>query len=151
MNRIAQIQTPASYWAWRLGCAWLLLGVMASGLFGQETTPKSMPPDRVPDLLKPGIRPDVFYMKNEKGEEVLIPRASYEAFERSLIDASRSTTENLAGIGLTALDLLVEPDREYAKVKVNGRLSLPAEMKSWFSLPIALGQLQWIPSPDRPQ
>ena len=150
MNRIAQIQTPASYWAWRLGCAWLLLGVMASGLFGQETTPKSMPPDRVPDLLKPGIRPDVFYMKNEKGEEVLIPRASYEAFERSLIDASRSTTENLAGIGLTALDLLVEPDREYAKVKVNGRLSLPAEMKSWFSLPIALGQLQWIPSPDRP-
>lgn len=150
MIRTAPNQTRASHWAWRMGCAWLLLGVMASGSSGQETTPKSMPPDRVPDLLKPGIRPDVFYMKNAKGEEVLIPRASYEAFERSLIDTSRSTTENPAGIGLTALDLLVEPDREYAKIKVNGRLSLPTEMKSWFSLPIALGQLQWVPSPDRP-
>jgi len=150
MNRIAPYQTRASYWAWRLGCAWLLLGVMATGLFGQETTPKSMPPDRVPDLLRPGIRPDVFYLKNEKGEEVLIPRASYEAFERGLLDASRSAGENPAGMGLSSLDLLVEPDREFAKVKVNGRLNLPTETKSWFALPIALGQLQWIPSPDRP-
>jgi hypothetical protein len=150
MNRIAPIQTRASHLAWRLGCAWLLLGVIASGLFGQETTPKSMPPDRVPDTLRPGIRPDVFYLKNEKGEEVLIPRTSYEAFERGLIDASRASTENPAGIGLSSLDLLVEPDREYAKVKVNGRLNLSTETKTWFPLPIALGQLQWIPSPDRP-
>lgn len=150
MNRIAPIQTRASYWAWRLGCAWLLLGVVASGLLGQETTTKSMPPDRVPDLLRSGIRPDVFYLKNERGEEVLIPRASYEAFERSLIDASRAASENPAGIGLSSLDLLVEPDREYARVKVNGRLNLPTETKSWFPLPIALGQLQWIPSTGRP-
>ncbi|MBM3965588.1 MAG: VTT domain-containing protein [Planctomycetes bacterium] len=150
MNRIAPIQIRASLWAWRMGCAWMLLGVITSGLSGQETTPKSMPPDRIPDLLRPGIRPDVFYLKNEKGEEVLIPRATYEAFERSLIDASRSAVENPAGIGLSSLDLLVEPDRDYAKVKVNGRISLPTETKSWFPVPIALGQLQWIPNPDRP-
>lgn len=104
-----------------------------------------MPPENLPRVVGPGVLPDLMYMRNSKGEEILVPRARYEDFERLLMETE------LGGEGLTAtpslnqLDLVIEPLTDYAKIQVRGMISLKKANRTTWTIPIALSQLQWIP------
>ncbi|MFN6302681.1 MAG: hypothetical protein ACK42H_10855 [Planctomycetota bacterium] len=104
-----------------------------------------MPPENLPRVVGPGVLPDLMYMRNSKGEEILVPRARYEDFERLLMETE------LGGEGLTAtpslnqLDLVIEPVTDYAKIQVRGMISLKKANRTTWTVPIALSQLQWIP------
>lgn len=104
-----------------------------------------MPPENLPRVVGPGVLPDLMYMRNSKGEEILVPRARYEDFERLLMETE------LGGEGLTAtpslnqLDLVIEPVSDYAKIQVQGMISLKKANRTTWTVPIALSQLQWIP------
>ncbi len=118
-------------------------------LRAQEPSPapsgSMMPPENLPRVVGPGVLPDLMYMRNSKGEEILVPRARYEDFERLLMETE------LGGEGLTAtpslnqLDLVIEPVSDYAKIQVQGMISLKKANRTIWTVPIALSQLQWIP------
>jgi hypothetical protein len=124
------------------------------GIFGQETpgiVPGGMmPPENIPRVVGPGILPDLMVMRNQKGEEILVPRARYEDFERLLMETEIGGEGLAATPSLNQLDLLIEPVSDYSKVQVRGLISLKKANRTTWTVPIALSQLQWIPSQRAP-
>jgi len=103
-----------------------------------------MPPENLPRVVGPGVLPDLMYMRNDKGEEILVPRARYEDFERLLMETELGGEGLAATPSLNQLDLLIEPVTDYAKVQVRGLISLKKANRTTWTVPIALSQLQWL-------
>jgi hypothetical protein len=106
---------------------------------------KPSPQDALSDLLPPGLRPDVMVLRDEQGKDILVPRTRYEEYERRLVEDEDAASEPQLPAGLSSLDVVVEPDKEYARVTVKASASLGRALKTWQTIPIALGQLQWVP------
>lgn len=104
-----------------------------------------MPMENLPRVVGPGVLPDLMYMRNEKGEEILVPRARYEDFERLLMETELGGEGLAATPSLNQLDLIIEPVADYAKVQVRGLISLKKPNRTIWTVPIALSQLQWLP------
>ena len=104
-----------------------------------------MPPENLPRVIGPGVLPDLMYMRNEKGEELLVPRARYEDFERILMETELGGEGLAATPSLNQLDLVIEPKTDYADVQVRGLLLLKRANRTTWTVPISLGQLQWLP------
>jgi len=137
--------------------AWAALGgfvgILAGQLAAQDPpappgTSKPFPSPRLPEGLPPGLRPDVYFLKNEQGEDVVVPRTSYEEFERLLRESRTASAEPTPPPTLSQLDLLVEPDVDYARVSLTATTKLAGPTKAWSTIPIALGQLQWLPATE---
>lgn len=135
--------------------AWTLLLIAAVGIavgissvgHAQDTTgmPKQSIPDKLPEVLEPGIRPDVIILRNANGTNILVPNSRYEEFERLLQEQKEIAANGSAPIGIERLNLDVDVVAEFAKVHVDAQVQLLAPLTRWQSLPIALGQLQWLP------
>ncbi len=131
-----------SAWTW----AWA--GFLASvGLAGQDPEPPMFPPERPSEVLAPGIHPDVYLLRNAEGETVLVPRVGYEEYERSIREAS-GEPQDLPPPALSQLDLVIEPQADFARVTVDATARLSGPNKSWLAIPLGLPQLQWLPSAD---
>jgi hypothetical protein len=84
-------------------------------------------------------------LRNAQGEPVVVPRAEYEEYERVMRQASIDALE-LPPPTLSQLDLLIEPQTDYAHVAVDAELRLAGPNPAWLAVPIGLPQLQWVPS-----
>jgi hypothetical protein len=84
-------------------------------------------------------------LRDEQGNDILVPRTRYEEYERRLVEDEDTASEPQLPAGLSSLDVVVEPDKEYARVSVKASASLGRTLKTWQTIPIALGQLQWVP------
>ena len=127
---------------------WLGAGLFASvgPLWSQESeNPPSFPPARPPEVLAPGIRPDVYLLRNAQGDPVVVPRAGYEEYERILRESAGEPSESPIP-ALSQLNLIVEPETDFARVQVDAELRLTGANRSWLTVPIGLPQLQWLPS-----
>ncbi|MFN6161759.1 MAG: hypothetical protein ACK5AC_05240 [Planctomycetota bacterium] len=113
-----------------------------------EETPPAFPPARPPEVLAPGVRPDVYLLRNAQGEPVVVPRVEYEEYERRMREASLGAERDLPAPTLSQLDLLIEPEGDFAKVFFDAELRLTGGNRSWLSVPLGLPQLQWLPSPS---
>ncbi|MEI8212379.1 MAG: hypothetical protein WCI02_09535 [Planctomycetota bacterium] len=134
-----------------LGFAWCFAALWLAGAGAQEPPgTKASPPERISDVLPPGLRPDVVYLRNEKGEDILIPRTSYEEYERLLVEGASDGRDPLAPIGLSSLDMAIEPEKDYANIALKATANVGKHNKSGHTIPIALGQLQWVPRPSEP-
>ena len=94
-------------------------GVLAKSICAQDppsSGPASgmMPPENLPRVVGPGVLPDLMYMRNDKGEEILVPRTRYEDFERLLMETDLGGEGLAATPSLTQLDLVIEPVSDYA-------------------------------------
>jgi hypothetical protein len=105
-----------------------------------------MPRDGAAEILGTGVLPDLMLMRNEKGEEVLVPRTTYEDFERRLMDYQLGENGRGGLPNLTQLDLTIEPVSDYAKVNARTSLLLKQPNQVLWEVPLGLGQLQWLPS-----
>jgi hypothetical protein len=105
-----------------------------------------MPRDGAAEILGTGVLPDLMLMRNEKGEEVLVPRTTYEDFERRLMDYQFGENGRGGLPNLTQLDLTIEPVSDYAKVNARTSLLLKQPNQVLWEVPLGLGQLQWLPS-----
>jgi hypothetical protein len=105
----------------------------------------SFPPESPPEALAPGIRPDVYLLRNAKGEPIVVPRIGYEEYERRIRE-SVEQERDLPTPALTQLDLTIKPEADFARVMVDAELRLPGILRSWLIVPIALPQLQWLPT-----
>lgn len=138
-----------SFLSQAFGCAVAMLWL--GSLPAQESPsskagPPEKIPEKVPDILPPGLRPDIVYLRNEKGEEVLVPRTSYEEYERLLNQGTADARDPQPPIGLSQLDLVIEPDKDFAKLSLKAIAHLAKPNKTAQTIPIALGQLQWLPT-----
>ena len=155
-----------AFWAMRatLRLGWLALVVLVFGPGatmhkGHAQDPPTSPPaggvmpmENLPRVVGPGVLPDLMYMRNEKGEEILVPRARYEDFERLLMETELGGEGLAATPSLNQLDLVIEPIADYAKVQVRGLIALKKPNRTTWTVPIALSQLQWLPTkPTEPQ
>ena len=107
--------------------------------------PRLSIPDKTPDVLAPGIRPDAIIMRNGMGESVFVPKARYEDFERYLSsenDQPFMVTMN----ALERMDISVKVVQAIAQLKVEAQANLIEANSRWLSIPIALGAVQAIPS-----
>jgi len=105
-----------------------------------------MPRDGGAEILGTGVLPDLMLMRNEKGEEVLVPRTTYEDFERRLMDYQLGENGRGGLPNLTQLDLTIEPVSDYARVSARTSLLLKQPNQVLWEVPLGLGQLQWLPS-----
>ncbi|MFZ4080838.1 MAG: hypothetical protein ACOYKN_06400 [Pirellula sp.] len=126
-------------------------GLLAKSICAQDppsSGPASgmMPPENLPRVVGPGVLPDLMYMRNDKGEEILVPRTRYEDFERLLMETDLGGEGLAATPSLTQLDLVIEPVSDYAKVQLRGLIAMKKSNRTTWTVPIALSQLQWIPS-----
>ena len=126
-----------AFWAIRttLRLGWLALVVLVFGPGatmhkGHAQDPPTSPPaggvmpmENLPRVVGPGVLPDLMYMRNEKGEEILVPRARYEDFERLLMETELGGEGLAATPSLNQLDLVIEPIADYAKVQVRGLIA----------------------------
>jgi hypothetical protein len=152
LSPFAMLGLPAR---WLVG-VWAMLMISGMSLdlvrhaMGQDpqTVPPGgmMPPENVPRVVGPGVLPDLMYMRNQKGEEILVPRARYEDFERILMETELGSEGLAATPSLNQLDLSIEPKSDYADIQVRGWISLKRPNRTTWTVPIALGQLQWMPS-----
>jgi len=117
-------------------------------VFGQENggMPKQLIPEKTPDVLAPGIRSDAIIMRNSAGENIFVPKTSYEAFELFLRNEGESASTLLSRESLEQMTISIstEPDIAHLKVDVEAQLSEPSQR--WLNIPIGLGLVQAIPS-----
>lgn len=146
MERGLKVLRKLALWGW--ACA-ALVGLMGSVWAQDSDDSQPFPPTRAPDVLAPGARPDVYWLRNAQGVPVMVPRIDYEEFERLLEEAS-GAKQDQPPPALSQLDLLIEPEVDFAKVAVDAALRLPSPNRSWLTVPIGLASMQWLPSADRP-
>lgn len=125
-------------------CCMVLVWLVAA-VAQDPPTAKPSPQDALSDLLPPGLRPDVMVLRDDQGNDILVPRTRYEEYERRLVEDEDTASEPQQPAGLSSLDVVVEPDKEYARVTVKASANLGRTLKTWQTIPIALGQLQWVP------
>ena len=111
--------------------------------------PRLAIPEKTPEVLSPGLRPDAIIMRSGMGESVFVPKAKYEEFERYLSNKSAlpmgSTSETIDRL---AVDVnLTGATDSSAQVKVNAHATLLESNSNWLSLPIAMGGIQPVPTP----
>ena len=102
-------------------------------------------PDKTPDVLVPGIRPDAIIMRNGMGESVFVPKSRYEDFEKFL----SSENGQPSVVSLNALDRMevsIKVVQAIAQLKVEAQANLVEANSRWLSIPIALGAVQAIPT-----
>lgn len=118
-------------------------------LVGQAQEPFGMPrlsiPDKTPDVLAPGIRPDAIIMRNGMGESVFVPKSRYEDFERYL-SAENDQPFVVTMNALERMDISVKVVQAIAQLKIEAQANLVESNSRWLSIPIALGAVQAIPS-----
>lgn len=105
-----------------------------------------MPKEGQPEVLGTGLLPDLMLMRNERGEQVLVPRTTYEDFERRYMEYQFGDSGRGGAPNLTQLDLTIEPMGDYAKVQAKTSLVLKQSNQVLWEVPLGLGQLQWLPS-----
>lgn len=105
-----------------------------------------MPKEGQPEVLGTGLLPDLMLMRNERGEQVLVPRTTYEDFERRFMEYQFGDSGRGGAPNLTQLDLTIEPMGDYAKVQAKTSLVLKQPNQVLWEVPLGLGQLQWLPS-----
>lgn len=130
---------------WQALACCMVLGWLVAAVAQDPSATKTSPPDSLSDVLPPGLRPDVMVLRDEQGKDILVPRTRYEEFERRLVEDEDDSSEPQLPAGLSSLDVVVEPEKEYARVTVKASASLGRTLKTWQTIPIALGQLQWVP------
>ena len=107
--------------------------------------PRLTVPDKTPDVLTPGIRPDAIIMRNGMGESILVPKARFEDFERFL-SSEKDVPSAIALDKLERMEVSVAIDQAIARLKVDAHANLSESNKSWLSIPIGLGAVQVTPS-----
>jgi hypothetical protein len=142
MERGVIFQRNLAIWTW--ACAGFL-ALAGPARAQEEPPPAPFPPSRPPEVLEPGIRPDVYLLRNAQGEPVVVPSVEYEAYEQRMREANEAAKDRTPPT-LSQLDLLIEPQADYARVAVDAQLRLTAPNPSWLTIPLGLPQLQWIPS-----
>jgi hypothetical protein len=123
-----------------LACVAFLLPL--SMLFGQGTFPPTGMPDE--NAIPPGMQPDVVFLKNEQGEQILVPRVRYEEFEKYLQSSSELMAEN-GNVALTGAQLDIQVDEKLAKIRATLSCMVIAPTSKWTLLPINLGSIQVVP------
>ena len=118
-------------------------------LVGHAQEPVGMPrlsiPEKTPDVLAPGIRPDAIIMRNGMGESVFVPKLRYEDFERYL-SAENDQPLVVTMNALERMDISVKVVQAIAQLNVESQANLIEANSRWLSIPIALGAVQAIPS-----
>jgi hypothetical protein len=145
MERGLKVLRKIALWVW--ACA-AMISISGSGWAQESEEALPFPPARTPDVLAPGVRPDVYWLRNAQGVPVMVPRIDYEEFERLLEEAS-GEKQDQPPPALSQLDLLIEPEVDFARVAVDAALRLPSPNRSWLSVPIGLTSMQWLPSNDQ--
>lgn len=123
----------------------MLISSIAALAQDSSPMPKQSVPDKLPDVLEPGIRPDVIILRNANGANILVPNSRYEEFERLLQEQKENAANGVGAVGIDRLNLDIDAVGEFARVHVDAKVRLLSPLHRWQSLPIALGQLQWIP------
>ena len=107
--------------------------------------PRLTVPDKTPDVLTPGLRPDAIIMRNGMGESILVPKSRFEDFERFL-SSEKDVPSAIALDKLERMEVSVAIDQAIARLKVDVHANLSESNKSWLSIPIGLGAVQVTPS-----
>lgn len=107
--------------------------------------PRLILPDKTPDVLYPGVQPDAFLIRNGMGETILVPKVRYEAFEKFL------SSENDRPIPISAelleqLEVSIKIEDVIGRIQINAEAELVEPNSKWLSVPIALGNIQAVPS-----
>lgn len=103
-------------------------------------------PDKTPDVLSPGIRPDAIIMRNGMGESVFVPTSRYEDFEKFL-SSENDQTSIVTMNALERMEVSVKVVQSIAQLKIEAQANLLEANSRWLSIPVALGGVQAIPSP----
>jgi hypothetical protein len=111
-------------------------------LFGQGTFPPTGMPDE--SAIPPGMQPDVVFLKNERGEQILVPRVRYEEFEKYLQSSSELLAEN-GNVALAGSQLDIQVEGKLAKIRATLSCMVIAPTTKWTLLPINLGSIQVVP------
>lgn len=144
-------QTSRGFLRFFLALYWAELLMMCYGplLVSAAQEPGGIPrltvPDKTPDVLTPGIRPDAIIMRNGMGESILVPKSRFEDFERFL-GSEKDIPSAISLDKLERMEVSVTVDQTIARLKVNAHANLSESNKNWLSIPIGLGAAQIIPS-----
>lgn len=122
--------------------------VVAFGQVGlsQDSGVRPSSQDKVPNLIRPGVLPDIILMRNEAGEEILVPKARYEDFEKFL--QQQAVTQTVAGNkeSLDRIEISILVENNVAKLRVDAETRLRETSSRWKSIPIGLGLTQIVPT-----
>ncbi len=119
---------------------WVALGVgcFEGTLWGQTV-------DDTSDALRLSTLPDVIAMKNGAGETVIVSREQYEAYEQYL--QSIQPKSSIGGVeSLDRLELDIQANRDIARVTVDAHVAMDEPSRTWHSIPLGLGQIQFVPT-----
>lgn len=123
--------------------------VVAFGQVGlsQDSGVRPSSQDKVPNLIRPGVLPDIILMRNEAGEEILVPKARYEDFEKFL-QQQQAVTQTVAGNkeSLDRIEISILVENNVAKLRVDAETRLRETSSRWKSIPIGLGLTQIVPT-----
>ena len=133
--------------------AWNVFGIagvigVAFGQVGlsQDLGDSPSSQDKVPNLIRPGVLPDIILMRNEAGEEILVPKARYEDFEKFLQQQAASQTVAGNKENLDRIEIGISVENNVAKLRVEAETRLRETSSRWKSIPIGLGLTQIVPT-----
>ena len=132
---------------------WLVFGIagvigVVIGQVGLSQDLGIRPPsqDKVPNLIRPGVLPDIILMRNEAGEEILVPKARYEEFEKFLQQQAVAQTASVNKENLDRIEISILVENNVAKLRVEAETRLREPSSRWKSIPIGLGLTQIVPT-----
>jgi hypothetical protein len=111
-------------------------------LYGQGSFPSTGMPEE--NGIPSGMQPDVVFLKNDQGEQILVPRVRYEEFEKYLQSSSELMAEN-GNVALSGSQLEIQVEGKLAKIRANITCMVIAPTSKWTLLPINLGSVQVVP------
>jgi hypothetical protein len=115
--------------------------------FAQEPGPPRLTvPEKTPDFLSPGVRPDAVFMRNNLGEFILVPRTKYEEFERFLNRDEDETPLAITTESLDELEINLTIENNIARLHTIAKIRLSEPNKRWLNVPMGFGSTQVIPS-----
>ncbi|MEQ1827438.1 MAG: hypothetical protein ABL921_15880 [Pirellula sp.] len=112
----------------------------------EPNPPRLVVPDKMPDVLSPGIRPDAIFMRNNSGEYILVPQSKYEEFEQFLRREMDEPADASLSESLDQLQITISVENQIAKLRVEASVKLSEANKRWLRIPIGMGLVQLIPS-----
>jgi hypothetical protein len=125
-------------------------------VYAQTKSEADEPITKAQNALKPGSRPDTFFLRNEKGEGIAVPAVRYEDFERFLEGrlqptSSNASTSNASTDVLDRIDLTIFIEKNLARLQVEGTAKLSDPSQGWRSIQLGMGGVQIIPSVNMDQ